>query len=133
MAISALSLTVPFVPLSSYSTHFELCHLLRTSKSTVILVHASLLQKALAAAKEVGLNEDRIFILEGHVPGRKSLQDLLDDVRKRETPRELPRPAKKNTLAYLMFSSGTTGLPKGISHSLLLKRDSSQAVPDIQL
>ncbi|KAK7682379.1 hypothetical protein QCA50_014584 [Cerrena zonata] len=112
--ISALSLTVPFVPLSSYSTHFELCHLLRTSKCTVLFVHAGLLQKALSAAKEVGLSEDRIFIIEGQVPGRKSLQDLLDETRKRGIPRELPRPAKKDTLAYLMFSSGTTGLPKAV-------------------
>lgn len=98
-----------------------------------MLVHVGLLQKALSAAKEVGLNEDRIFILEGHVPGRKSLQDLLDEVRKREIPRELPRPAKKDTLAYLMFSSGTTGLPKGISIHSIPIRTSSQAVPANQL
>ncbi|CAL1713286.1 unnamed protein product [Somion occarium] len=114
LVLGSLTITVPFALLSAYPTHFELVHLLRTSKSTVLFVHPTLLRNALKAAQEVGLSHDRIFILEGGIPGRKSLQDLIDDVKRRRTPREPVRPATKKTLAYLMFSSGTTGLPKAV-------------------
>jgi acyl-coenzyme A synthetase/AMP-(fatty) acid ligase len=76
-------------------------------------VQPELLATAFAAAKEVGLSEDRILVLEGHVKGRRRLDDLIRDVQERKLPPVSVRPAKQNTLAYLVFSSGTTGLPKG--------------------
>lgn len=67
-----------------------------------------------SAAQEAGLSEDRIFILEGtSTDGRRSLEDLINDVYRKRIPRLPIRPAKRDTLAYLVFSSGTTGLPKG--------------------
>ncbi len=73
----------------------------------------ALLPKALEAAKEVGLPESSIHILEGRVEGRESFQDLITNVKQRGLQRIPPKPAKKGTLAYLIFSSGTAGLPKG--------------------
>lgn len=70
----------------------------------------------LLAAKEVGLAEDRIYVLKGDSEdedGRKSLDDIIETARRKGIPRIPVRPATKDTLAYFILSSGTTGLPKG--------------------
>lgn len=43
----------------------------------------------------------------------KAFGGMIDRVRKIGPPRTPVRPAGRDTLAYLVFSSGTTGLPKG--------------------
>ncbi|KAF9816914.1 hypothetical protein IEO21_03788 [Rhodonia placenta] len=111
---SLLYIATPFALLSAHSTAFELTHGLRTADVTRLFVQPRLLQTALQAAKEVGLPEDRIYILGGSPPGRKSFGEAIDDVRARKIPRIPVRPAKRDTLAYLVFSSGTTGLPKAV-------------------
>ncbi|KDQ62797.1 hypothetical protein JAAARDRAFT_30700 [Jaapia argillacea MUCL 33604] len=118
---SLLILTTPFALLSSYSTPFELKHAIRLSKATRIFVDPKLLPLALQCAQECGLSSDRIYILEGHVKGRKSYGEMIDKVRKRGAPRVPVRSAGKDTIAYLIFSSGTSGLPKAvmISHGNL--------------
>ncbi|KAI0078256.1 amp dependent CoA ligase [Panus rudis PR-1116 ss-1] len=118
---SLFAIRTPFSLISAYSTQFELVHALRTSKCTALFTHPSMLKKALRAAHEVGLPESRIFILEGSVEGRRSLDDWIQFARQSNIPREPVRPAKKDTLAYLVFSSGTSGLPKAvmISHGNL--------------
>ena len=119
---SLLAVTVPIALLSAFSTPRELVHLLRSFKTTVLFVEPALLPKALEAAKEVGLPESSIHVLEGHVQGRRSLQELVAHVRKNGLKRIPPKPATKKTLAYLIFSSGTSGLPKGSSRILLKAR-----------
>lgn len=106
------ALTVPFALLSSHSTTFELEHLLRVSRVTRLFVHPNALDRALLVAHKVGLSADRIHILEGHVHGRLSLDDVI--TRTRGVPRIKAREAGKDTLAYLLFSSGTSGPPKGV-------------------
>lgn len=76
-------------------------------------MHAKLLSHVLPVAKEVGLRLDNIFILDGHVKGRMNFDDFVRLAQSKRIPRVAVRPAKKNTLAYLVFSSGTSGLPKG--------------------
>lgn len=120
MIHALLCATTPFALLSAFATPFELVHALKVSKATRIFVEPSLLQNALTAAKEVGLPEDRIHILQGHVNGRKSWGEMIDDIKARNTPREPIRPVTKDTLAYLVFSSGTSGLPKGLSLALVM-------------
>ena len=53
-------------------------------------------------------------MLSGHVKGKKSLTNFIATARERRMPIIPVRPASKDTLAYLVFSSGTTGLPKGV-------------------
>ncbi|KAI0926941.1 hypothetical protein AcV5_007605 [Taiwanofungus camphoratus] len=111
---SLLYITTPFALISAFATPFELAHAFRTSKITRIFVQPALLPGALQVAREVGLTRDCIYIMGGRVNGKKGLGELIDDTRKRRSPRVSVKPAKRDTLAYLVFSSGTTGLPKAV-------------------
>jgi len=119
-----LAISTPFVPFSSYATHRELKHYLERSNATHIFVHAAILPRFLPVAREMNFPEENIFILEGEVPSPhrfKNLDSLVEVVRSNRIPREPVRPVGPDTLAYIIFSSGTSGLPKAvmISHSNL--------------
>ncbi|KAJ7069088.1 hypothetical protein C8F01DRAFT_1111526 [Mycena amicta] len=124
VCLGLLSLTVPFALISSYSTRRELVHALKLTKATRLFVDASLLKNVLSAIDDpdVQLTADKIYILTGAAPkGRKSFAGMVEGVVKKKTPLEAVRPATKDTLAYLVMSSGTSGLPKAvmISHGNL--------------
>jgi long-subunit acyl-CoA synthetase (AMP-forming) len=80
-------------------------------------VHPRHIQLAISVAKAAGIPEDKVYVLGGRFQGRKSLDDLIKDAQTKKLAPLAVRPAKKDTLAYLVFSSGTTGLPKGSSFS----------------
>jgi len=86
---------------------------LTLSKTTRLFVDAKFLKKVLPVAKEAGVKE--VYVLKGHAKDRKGLHSIIKDVRARKIPAIDVRPATKDTLAYLVFSSGTSGLPKGAS------------------
>ncbi|KAK7444312.1 hypothetical protein VKT23_015324 [Stygiomarasmius scandens] len=109
-----LALTTPFALISAYGTRFELLHAFKLSKVTRLFVQPKYLASALSVAKEVGLSPKKIHIMGGHVKGYQSLSGLIQRVRKIKAPRLSARSATKNTLAYLVFSSGTSGLPKAV-------------------
>jgi len=107
---SLLVMTVPFVMFSSYSTQFEFQHTFNLANPTRLFVTPALLPLALTS----GLPKDRIYILEGTVQGHTSYGDLVTRVRENKLPRLPIQQAGSDTLAYLAFSSGTTGLPKAV-------------------
>ncbi|KAG2362835.1 hypothetical protein BDR07DRAFT_1484318 [Suillus spraguei] len=104
---SLLVITVPFALFSSYSTPHELKHANSLTRVTRIFVSPSLLPLALTT----GLPADRIYLLEGE---DASYDHFVSLARKSGIPRLPVRQAKKDTLAYLVFSSGTSGPPKGM-------------------
>ncbi|CCM00166.1 uncharacterized protein FIBRA_02194 [Fibroporia radiculosa] len=110
---SLLVVTVPFALLSAYSTTpYEISYAAKSAKVTRIFVEPGLLQVALEAAEEAGISEERVHILGSPVVGKKSYGEAIDEVRARQLPRISVKPAKKDTVAYFVFSSGTTGSPK---------------------
>ncbi|KIK90748.1 hypothetical protein PAXRUDRAFT_831419 [Paxillus rubicundulus Ve08.2h10] len=115
---SLLAITVPFVMFSSFSTPFEFEYTMKLSGATRLFVSPSLLNLALSS----GLPPDCIYILEGEVQGRTSYGDLVSRVQIDKMPRLPIAHATRDTLAYLIFSSGTSGLPKAvmISHGNII-------------
>ena len=116
LAFALLKIAVPMVLMPSLSTPSEITLLAKLSNFTHLFVSSKLFSLGLAAAKEMGLAEDRVIILHGHVSGRRSLEDLANHVVSYNIPRVAPQPVHDNSLAYMVFSSGTTGLPKGALH-----------------
>ncbi|KAF8125729.1 hypothetical protein EV363DRAFT_1350027 [Boletus edulis] len=115
---SLLAMTVPFAMFSSYSTPFELQHAFKLTDPTRLFVTPALLPLALKS----NLPQDRMYIIEGNVQGYTSYGDLVARARDNKLPRLSIQQAQRATLAYLTFSSGTTGLPKAvmISHGNLI-------------
>ncbi|KAI0252104.1 hypothetical protein BJV78DRAFT_1204755 [Lactifluus subvellereus] len=114
LALALLKLAVPMVLLPSQSTLHETMALLKLSNVKFLFASEQLYPHAAAAAKEVGLAEHRIFILQGNVTGKVSLPRLIEEVKSRGLPRVPSQTVEDDTLAYLMFSSGTTGPPKAV-------------------
>jgi acyl-CoA synthetase (AMP-forming)/AMP-acid ligase II len=106
-------MAVPIAFFPSQSTLQETVELLKLSGVTCLFASEELYPNAAAAAKMIGLSEKNIFILQGEVAGKASLPRLIEDVKARGLPKLATREVQDDTLAYLMFSSGTTGLPKG--------------------
>ncbi|KAG2147413.1 uncharacterized protein EDB93DRAFT_1250559 [Suillus bovinus] len=110
---SLLAITVPFALFSSYSTPHEFEAISSLAQATRIFSSPSLLPLALTS----GLPKDRIYILEGERDGYTSYDQLVSSARKNNIPRLPVRYANKDTLAFLVFSSGTSGLPKAVMAS----------------
>ncbi|ESK84071.1 4-coumarate- ligase [Moniliophthora roreri MCA 2997] len=106
-----LATATPYALIAFYATRFELLHALKLSRATRLFVQAKLLPLALPVAKEAGLSPDHIYLLDNG-QGPRTLSEMIADVRRRKIPRQDVCLVRKDTLAYLIFSSGTTGLPK---------------------
>ena len=56
---------------------------------------------------------ENIYVVGQKIEGLRTFEEMVEDARSRAMAPVSPRPATRDTLAYLMFSSGTTGPPKG--------------------
>lgn len=103
---------------------------------TRLFVDEKFLAAVLPVAKEAGLSADRIYLMKeggvkkaantGKAKSRKSFRTIIADVRKRKVPAVPIRPATNGTLAYLVFSSGTSGLPKGMINTFIWLDDTQE-------
>ncbi len=110
---ACLYIATPFALISALSKPFEFKHSLKLSKANWLFVDEKLLSTVLPIAKELGISSKQILVMSGHVSSRQSFSRLVDEMQIKK-PDVIPvRSVRKDTLAYLVFSSGTTGLPKG--------------------
>ncbi|KAF7364684.1 hypothetical protein MVEN_00338000 [Mycena venus] len=118
IVVSLLRIATPFALISTHSTRFELVHALKLTQATRLFVDPKQLKNALAVIQDpdIHISPDKVYILSGQpVHGRRSFSQMVDAVRRKKAPLEPVRGAQKSTLAYLVMSSGTSGLPKAVT------------------
>ncbi|KAJ8092488.1 hypothetical protein PM082_023741 [Marasmius tenuissimus] len=114
---SLLAATTPYALISTHSTRFELLHALKLTHLTRLFVQAKHLPLVVSAAQQVGIPKEKIYVIgspEANVDGHQTLSGLMENVQRRKIPSLGVRLARVNSLAYLIFSSGTSGLPKAV-------------------
>ncbi|PHH87828.1 hypothetical protein CDD83_8362 [Cordyceps sp. RAO-2017] len=98
----------------NYTAH-DLTRQLRDSGAKALITHKAFLQSARRAAQDVGLPLDRVFLLgrDRDESGQHLHWTDITAADARVQPSQTAVDPKKD-LAYLVYSSGTTGLPKGV-------------------
>ncbi|KAJ3076859.1 hypothetical protein HDU98_011720 [Podochytrium sp. JEL0797] len=97
----------------------ELAFQLRDSGAKYIFAHPAFLNTTLAAAKIAGIPEHRIVLFDDanvsySGPTRRSVEQICRDNAVAAPAITFTRDEIKKKPAYLCYSSGTTGLPKGV-------------------
>ncbi|KIV93841.1 hypothetical protein PV10_05026 [Exophiala mesophila] len=93
---------------------------MKTVSAAVVLVHPSLLDTGVAAAKQANIPADRVFLFsDTPTETTKGIKDWRTLVASEDEARSwqwdpLEGEAALNTIATINFSSGTTGIPKGV-------------------
>ncbi|TRM61394.1 hypothetical protein BD626DRAFT_502382 [Schizophyllum amplum] len=104
-----LRLAVPVAPLPAQSTAYELRHALKLTGATHVFVSPALLGRV----KQAGLvPAENVWLLEGG--GTDTLPAMIDEAKRDKRALVGPKEAGTDTLAYLVLSSGTSGLPKAV-------------------
>ena len=105
----------------SYTTA-ELVYQLEMTKTRLLIVHPDVLTIAQAAAKQVNLPESHIVLIKAsatscHHPALDEIIASGLSIPPAFTERRLSNEESKSKLAFLSFSSGTTGKPKAVKVS----------------
>ncbi|EMC92608.1 hypothetical protein BAUCODRAFT_77563, partial [Baudoinia panamericana UAMH 10762] len=122
----------------------EVTHQLKNTGAVCILAHPTMIKNAVAAAKEACLPKERIFQFDDKpcapLDGVRDWREMVASAEDAESYewKKLRGEEAVNTVATINYSSGTTGLPKGVCvshHNLIANLEQTIAVrwPDLNV
>ncbi|MGN0099708.1 MAG: AMP-binding protein, partial [Dietzia sp.] len=111
-------------PANWHLTGPEVAYILENSGSTVFIADERFADVATAAAAEAGLDPARCFAI-GDVPGFRPLPELTAPARGSD-----PLPSSRTLGAPMLYTSGTTGRPKGVRRPLTGASPDQVTVPN---
>ncbi|KAF2708014.1 acetyl-CoA synthetase-like protein [Pleomassaria siparia CBS 279.74] len=110
----------------------EMVHQISNTQASLLLVHPSLAETAIAAARKAGLPKERIFLFSdtpnASAEGLRDWREFLPSTSEADAY-QFPHISERGstmTTATVNYSSGTTGLPKGVEvshHNLIANLD----------
>ncbi|KAF5368454.1 hypothetical protein D9758_002336 [Tetrapyrgos nigripes] len=115
------SLGAVVTPANPSYTADELVYQLEISRARLIFTHSDFLETALAAAQKAGISQDNVIVIPGNATGKKTAEavtvdSLVSSAKSTSFKHCRLRPGQAKTkLAFLSFSSGTTGKPKAVA------------------
>lgn len=110
LQFAALQIGLYLAPVNWHLTGPEIAYILGDSEAKIFVAHERFAETARIAAREAGLAPENLFAV-GTVEGFRPLDELIEGV-------DDSLPSDRTTGAPMLYTSGTTGKPKGVRRPL---------------